>query len=410
MDDWLVSHVFFAQMIKGSWTSMKVFLDFASDRHHTLYDELIDYPPQGIEYQISSGKMHSTRLWGLGKSIYTTLPEKAKPILKDVYVSALNFYINAMSKNDENVELVHVCNTFIAARKNRPWVLDIENIGPSTTGGDLSAFRLLKRKIEKVLSSKYCKKIMPWTNTGKKTIETFLDVKNFKDKIEVVYPAMHIPPQQPKYEDGKITMLFVGSITNPRDFFFKGGEYALKCFEILSKKYDVQLIVRSAVPKEIKEKYQKFKDLVFVENVLPKNELYKLYAKSDVSLFPGHTYSLMATLESMAFGLPLVTIDGVANAEFVEHGKTGFLAKPSKHILTDPIVFCWVAKKMHGHRILVDPIVVNELTQHLAALVENDSLRKEMGKQAKKRIENGDFSIKVRNQKLKRIYEKAAKK
>lgn len=389
---------------------MKVFLDFVSNRHHTLYDELINYPPQGIEYQISSRKIHSTRMWKLGSSVYTNLPEMLKPILRDVYASTFNFYIR-VSKEDENVDLIHVCNTFIAPRKDRPWVLDIENIGPSTTGGDLSAFRLLKKKIEKVLSSNYCKKIMPWTNTGKKTMEAFLDVKNFKDKIEVVYPAIHAVSQQPKHENEKITMLFMGSITNPKNFFFKGGEYALKCFEVLSKKYDIQLIVRSVVPKAIKKKYQKFRNIVFVGNVLPKNKLYELYAKSDLSLLPGHVYPLMATLESMAFGLPIVTIDGVANAEFVEHGKTGFLARPSKHVLTtDPISFCWIAKKMQRHRILVDPIVVNELTEYIVTLIENDSLRKNMSKQAKKRIENGDFSIKVRNQKLKRIYEEAVKK
>lgn len=390
---------------------MKVLLDFASNRHHTLYNELINYPPQSIEYQISSGKVHLTRLWELGTLLYDDLPEKSKLILRNVYVSALNFYINAISKEDEDVDLVHVCNTFAMSRKNKPWVLDIENVGPSTTGGDFYAFQLQKKKIGKVLSSEYCKKIMPWTIWGKETLKTFFDVKNLKHKIEVVYPAMHVVPKWPKPANEKIKILFIGSINNPELFIYKGGEYALKCFEILSKKFDIELTIRSLVPQEIKKKYQNIEGIVFIEEVLSKGDLYALYGKSDISLLPGHAYPLTATLESMAFGLPIVTIDGVANAEFVKHGKTGFLARPSKHVLTtDPISFCWIAKKMQEHGILVDPIVVNELTEHIVTLIENDSLRKNMGKQTKKRIENGDFSIKVRNQKLKRVYEEAAKK
>ncbi len=151
---------------------MKVLLDFVSNKHHPLYNELINYPPQGIEYQISSGKLHSTHLWELGESIYTTLPEKVRPILRDVYASVLNFYINAMSKKDENVDLVHVCNTFVASR-NKPWIMDIECIGPSITGGDFRVFLSQKKKIEKILSSRYCKKIIPWTNAGKKSLEVF---------------------------------------------------------------------------------------------------------------------------------------------------------------------------------------------------------------------------------------------
>lgn len=390
---------------------MKVFLDFVSNKHrHTLYDELINYPPQGIEYQISSGKIHSTRLWDLAESFYTTLPEKARPILRDVYASALNFYINAISKEDEDSGLVHVCNTFNASRKNKPWVSDIENVGPSRTGGSLSAFRLRKRKIEKILSSKYCKKIMPWTNTGRKKMELFLNVENFKNKIEVVYPAMHAISRQPKHEDDKITILFMGSITNPKDFFLKGGAYTLKCFEILSKKYDIQLIVRSVVPEKIKKKYQKLKNLIFMENILPKNELYKLYVQSDIALLPGHGYPLMATLESMAFGLPVVSIDGIANAEFIGHGKTGFLARPSKRIITtDRMFFTNIARKILDAAI-VDSMVIDELIRYLGALIENDSLRKKMGKDGGKRVEDGDFSIKVRNRKLKKIYEEAIKK
>ena len=389
---------------------MKIYLDFASARHHPLYDELILYPPDGIEYQISSGKIYSTSAHGVFNFFYNhPLLRKLKPLLRKIYSGAVNTYINKISKEDKNVALVHVCNTFVASR-NRPRVIDIECIGPSTTGSDIHGFRFQKKKIEKTLSSKYCKKIMPWTNMGRKSLEAFLNVKNFEDKIEVVYPAMHSVPRQPKREEGKIKILFVGSIFNPKAFVYKGGEYALKCFEILSKKYDVELIIRSTVPYEIENKYAGLQDLIFIKDPLPKDKLFDLFSNSNISLLPGHVYPLMATLESMAFGLPVVTIDGVANSEFVEHGKTGFLAKPSKYIpVRDWIFFGWMREYKERRRI-IDPKVVDDLTKYLTILIEDDSLRKEMGARARKRIESGNFSIGVRNQKLKRIYEEAARK
>lgn len=389
---------------------MKVYLDFASAKHHSLYDELINYPPEGIEYQISSGKMYSTSAYSLFNFFYShTLLRKLKPLLRKIYTGAVSTYINKISKEDKNVDLVHVCNTLVASR-NRLWVMDIECIGPSTTGSDIHGFRFQKKKIEKTLSSEYCKKIMPWTNVGKKSLEAFLDVKKFEDKIEVVYPAMHSVPRQPKREGGKIKILFVGSIFNPKAFVTKGGEYALKCFEILSKKYDVELIIRSTVPYEIENRYAGLQDLIFIKDPLPKDKLFDLFSNSAISLLPGHVYPLMATLESMAFGLPVVTIDGVANSEFVEHGKTGFLAKPSEYIpVRDWIFFGWMREYKERRRI-IDPRVVDDLTKYLTILIEDDSLRKEMGKQARKRITKGEFSIKTRNQKLKRIYEEAARK
>ncbi len=221
---------------------------------------------------------------------------------------------------------------------------------------------------------------------------------------------MHAISRQRKHKHNKVRILFVGSIFNPGAFLYKGGECALNCFKILSKKYDVELVVRSSIPNEIKKRYQDVKDLIFIENPLLKNELFELYSSADISLLPGHIYPLMATLESMAFGLPIVTIDGVANSEFVKHGSTGFLVEPSKYIpVKDWIFFVWM-REFKERRKIADPRVVDDLVEYLSILIEDSSLRRKMGEKARRRIESGDLSIDVRNKKLKRIYEKAVGK
>lgn len=389
---------------------MRVYLDFASDHHHSLYDELINYPPEGVKYSISSGRTYSSRPYKLFNHLYNLrLFKKIKPILRNVYSLAVNIYVNRLSKEGAGADLVHVCNNFVASRE-RPWVLDIECIGPSTTGSDLHHFKFQKRKIEKKLASSHCKKIMLWTRAGKKSLEFFLDTERFADKIEIVYPAIHTIPIKAKRENEKLRILFIGSIYNPGAFAYKGGEYALKCFEILSRRYDIELVIRSSVPKEIKKRYQRPENLFFLEEPLPKKDLFKLYSESDISLLPSHIYPLMATLESMAFGLPVVTLDGVANSEFVEHGKTGFLARPSKHLPVENWKFFGWMREFKEKRKRIDPEVLDDLVRYLAILIEDRPKRKEMGKNARGRVEKGDFSIEMRNRKLKRIYEEAVRK
>jgi len=379
---------------------MKVYLEFRSAKHHTLYDEIINYPPEGVEYQVSSGEVYSTRTYKLFNFFYNSLFKNIKPDIGNIY--------HKLKKEDKNADLVHVCNTFTP--RNTSWVMDIENVG-SFTAHDIKNFQAHKKKIEKELSSENCKKIMPWTNSGKRTLEHFLDTEEFKDKIEVVSPAIHpLPVNKRMNKDGNIRLLFMGSINNPNSFIFKGGEYAIKCFEVLSKKYDLELIVRSIVPDKIKKKYLNITGLKFIENRLSQKEIFDIYNTSDILLLPGHNYSLMAILESMAFGLPIVAVNGWSTSDFVEHEKTGFLVKPSKQIpITDDVPIDWtpgfenVVKK-------IDPKVVEDLAKCTSVLMEDNSLRKKMGKLARERIENGDLSIKVRNQKLKRIYEEAMRR
>jgi regulator of replication initiation timing len=50
---------------------------------------------------------------------------------------------------------------------------------------------------------------------------------------------------------------------------------------------------------------------------------------------------------------------------------------------------------------------VNQIVEKTSLLVENASLRRRLGRQARASIEEGKFSIKNRNTKLKRIFDEA---
>ena len=56
-------------------------------------------------------------------------------------------------------------------------------------------------------------------------------------------------------------------------------------------------------------------------------------------------------------------------------------------------------------RSMVDPKVVEELADKTSILIENEDLRRRMGRAGRQEIETGKFSIEKRNEKLKRIFD-----
>ena len=55
----------------------------------------------------------------------------------------------------------------------------------------------------------------------------------------------------------------------------------------------------------------------------------------------------------------------------------------------------------------IDSKVVEDLVEKTSILIENEELRRKMGRAGRQEIETGKFSIKKRNKKLKRIFDEA---
>jgi glycosyltransferase involved in cell wall biosynthesis len=53
------------------------------------------------------------------------------------------------------------------------------------------------------------------------------------------------------------------------------------------------------------------------------------------------------------------------------------------------------------------PWMVNQIVEKVSLLIENSSLRREIGRNARHLVEKGEFSVKRRNEKLKRIFDEA---
>jgi glycosyltransferase involved in cell wall biosynthesis len=172
----------------------------------------------------------------------------------------------------------------------------------------------------------------------------------------------------------------------------------LEAFDILTKKYsNVEATFISDIPKNIFEKYSKNKKIK-IFGLLPYEKIIKeIYPSSDIVIYPGYSDSFgFAFIESLAFGLPVVTVDGFARKDIIENGKTGYVIEKPKEFV-------------FKHNRVIEKEIIEKLVEKASKLIENKNLRKKMSKECIKTVRTGKFSIKERNNRLRRIYEEAIK-
>jgi len=157
-----------------------------------------------------------------------------------------------------------------------------------------------------------------------------------------------------KFLDGKVNILFVGRIEER-----KGLIYLLRAYQILEKKFqNLRLIIIGEG--ELKEKCQNFvKDQnlkeVYFEGEKTGKELVSYFNNSNIFCAPsiyGESFGIVL-LEAMACGLPVVAFANEGYKEFFKDKKGGILVKNRDY---------------------------KDLAKKLKILIENENLRKQMGK------------------------------
>lgn len=391
---------------KKEGTRMKRIYFDAGKSFHSLFREVIQYPPGGYEFIIDKTMERKEKL-NTARNLFSMY--HPVPMLR--YATYFSWWLTrSLKKIPSNIDLTYSAHRLVLRKE--PWVVAMEEISElCPVMYDIGHLRFYRSIIEKVLSSKYCKKIMPWLDYGKKTILLNLDCKKFENKIETVHLAVHPKHFTKQHKKDKVTLLFVGTIHKsniPTNFVVKGGKEVLEAFEILNKKYDnLELIIRACIPSSIKSRYSKILESERInldEKLRPRKQFEEVYTRSDILLLPSHYGPGMTILDAMSYELPAIVLDVRGYREVVEDGKTGFLVRKSKRIRYD----------LYGNRFMkaiecVDPRVVRDLVEKTSILIESETLRRKMGRAARKEIETGKFSIGRRNEKLKEIFDEAIK-
>ena len=386
-------------MVQRSKTPVKnIYLYSHFKGFHSLYKNLVDEAPKGYRYLIPSDIKRYKQPSILARNTNRLLKQFINPVkFRDKKTRKMNL--------PEGTDLIYSTGNLI--QKEFPWVADCEHI-TSFTGWSTHYLLKEKRYIEKTLSSRYCKCIMPWTEAGKQTILKNLNCDGFMEKVQTVNLSVKSKSFKKEYNYGKIKLLYVTSANFPKDFYMKGGKVVFEVFERISEKYpNVELTVRSWVPEKIKRKYQKIKNLKIIDSIISWPEVEKLFQEADIFFFPVHMTVGLAMLDAMSYELPVLTTDVWANKEMIIDNKNGLLVNPSKLVpyYTQDFIPNWRSKEYNKAVLKADQEFSKEVYNKLIKLIENKNLRRRMGGEGRKMIEKGKFSTKTRNKNLKRIYD-----
>lgn len=371
---------------------------------HEFYNSFKNYPPEGIEFIIPKPKPLLSKF----RPLYVQFGDK-KIIRKLIQISQKIFF-DAASDKAKNIDVYHYLHMVPEKIPHKPFIVDLEHVAALLSFVKPSADE--KMHLLKKLSHKQCKKIIPWSNAAKENLLRFFKEysEKFKHKIEVVYPAlpnyrkMFNKPDHSILPRGTFNILFVGQ--NP---YGKGLLETILAIQELSKRYStIKLFVISKASEKFISQY-KSDCISFFKWEFDKNEVVrKFFMPADLFVLPtrGDTFG-MAILDALSSGTPVISTLHYAIPELIDDGKNGFLVE-TKYNFLDKHVF--PSREVVKQNKVKTPDT--DLVQHLSSTIKNlyrdrDLLNSLVANTEKEFDKNGKFSINVRNQKLKRIYEEA---
>jgi len=374
---------------------------------HSLYQDLIKNPPEN--YRVEKLSTQTSNL----KKI---LPKKSSNyFFKKLFhhLGPIPFTMSLALESPvkyENYDLIFATQHII--KTEQPWIVDFEYANALASYFDMS---LCKNIISKRLKSQSCKAILPWSNWAANTLRSSINCKHFNDKLRVVrYTVPSKKKLQKKENKSKIRILFVGT-TNPANMYnfeFKGLYETVDAFIDLQKQYDhIELVIRSVVSSDIREKAKKFSNIKIIEKPLSQTDLEELYQSSDIFPHSGFEVLNLSILEAMSYGLPVISTSLYSTPELIKNMKNGILIDPP-----DPEVFYTKNKipnefsKSYFYSVRkFRQYMTEKLKENMKLLIEDSSLRNKIGKEASLTIEEGEFSMKHRKNLLKEIFDCATK-
>ena len=371
---------------------------------HGLYNEMIKNPPQG--YKVTTPNMEEKSQ--LTKATFQVDNNLYKRFL---YQFGALPYLSMQLKGEKidysNCDLIFAAQHLI--KTERPWVVDLEFV--NALAGYCNIY-FAKNIISKKLNSNECKAILPWSNWGSNTLLNSIDCTTFKDKIRVV--RYTVPPKTRRNDVQKsgIRMLFVGSINEcgrMREMYKAIYENMEAFIQIQDKYDDLELVIRSNVTPEIRERASKYQNIKIVDTPLSNTQMEDLYRSADIFPHVGYEALNLSTLEAMSYGIPVIATNIYNIPEAITHMKNGMLID-----LPNPSLF--YTRESCPNEYSNPPLgtmkkfrisVVDKTKECMKMLIEDSSLRNNIGREAECTIGSGEFSIEHRNSILKEIFDKA---
>lgn len=383
-------------------TLRKVFLEPLWNLH-AFQRQMLAYPPAGYEF-MSIGKPRQ-KVFGTAAHW-----EPARALLRAsdavIPIALAKAWLERWDTRPPGTLLTYAVDHLVF--RPEPWVVEVE-YGGALVGIHPKHFRRFRRVAERALASPYCRRILCWSEAGRRSL-TDLGWARFEHKIEVVYYA--VPPKRfiKQHRRGHVKLLFVGSGSSTGAFEGRGSEI-FDVFASLRERYrNLELVVRSDVPSYLRRRYRGMANVRVMDQVVPREVLEQEFQTADIFLFPSYHTLPVTILEAMSYGLPVVAVDGWANAEYVEDGRTGVVTPRPRQVpgyCADTLQPSFLAPSFLKAIRVPDRETVAALAATVGTLIERPELRQRFGRAARWEVEQGKFSLARMNETLSRIFDDA---
>jgi glycosyltransferase involved in cell wall biosynthesis len=304
-----------------------------------------------------------------------------------------------------------------------PWVIEIEDLGTlfmpfiamgERNTGSLDIYKTSYYAVVKtMLESENCRGIITHVKSTANAIPLVFLSENLKQKTFYLPMGMSLHTEdshENKRKTNTTRILFTTSWPQgPKGFYLRGGLDLLEAFSILSGKYqNLQLILRTALPHDLDQRYQdiiKKCPVEVIDRFLPSDELEALHDEADIYALPSSHLHVASVLLAMAHRLPIVVCDGWGMEDYVEDGKTGLVVRGRKGK-------CWWEDDTGWLRENVKPLfstdtaVVDGLVNSLSSLIEAQALRESLGQAALQEVAT-KFTLENWNKGLAEVFDKA---
>ncbi|MDG6921428.1 MAG: glycosyltransferase family 4 protein [Nitrososphaerota archaeon] len=366
------------------------------------YLELMHHPPQGYQFYAtpqSSSVIRRVSSFGLSYDIQGSLGQ----ILPLQLLIALYRKYSSPSA-DVVYAVTHVTNY------RRPWILDMMTELPELLVSNEKFLKHFRASIRRTILDECCKGVIFWVDAGRRAfVEAF--GSDLQHKLHTVYWGKPLPSRG-SHEDGNVRLLFVNSanMNIPFHFYNKGGIEAIRAFVILKQRFPrLEMTIRSGMPKRVFDFCRTIPGLKVIDRPVPWILLEKEWKSSDIFVMPNHVNTpANVLLDAMSYGLPVVTTDIWANPEIVRDGQNGLLVHhPLAHTYTDGSTMRLNSSEFHRVVRGDNRELVRSLVDSLSNLIDDCQLRDKIGKNNRREIEVGRFSLEQRNLRLEAVLDGA---
>jgi glycosyltransferase involved in cell wall biosynthesis len=257
---------------------------------------------------------------------------------------------------------------------------------------------------KKFLTDPQVKKVFVYSHWAKS------DAPDPENKIEILHPAPILKKVRPKQETKQVTIFMSGAASGR-----KGADILYQAFENVESKfagqYQLSLILASnyksyeefyPLNQECWERIQRFykkcqtKNNVYWGRVYPPFLVDYVYDHSDIYVLPARFDTCpFSIFEAMASSLPIIVTNIQAFPELVSHGENGFLIDVKNHDPQNPEYF---------QSLEYFEYAVKQLEEYLTQLIQEPTLRLQMGKESRNRVEK-KFNLAYRKNRLKTVFE-----